>query len=84
MMEGWLCPRCHKVNAPWVSQCSCEDFWRDKITCNPCTTGAYPRDNSNVLDSWGYNHVGECDCVGHLYSDELGIILYGIHYTGVC
>lgn len=31
MMEGWLCPRCHKVNAPWVSQCSCEDFWRDKI-----------------------------------------------------
>lgn len=42
------------------------------------------QDNSNVLDSWGYNHVGECDCVGHLYSDELGIILYGIHYTGVC
>ena len=26
-------------------------------------------DNSNVLDSWGYNHVGECDCVEHLYSD---------------
>lgn len=48
MMEGWLCPRCHKVNAPWVSQCSCEDFWRDKITCNPCTTGAYPRDNWSV------------------------------------
>lgn len=42
------------------------------------------QDNSNVLDSWGYNHVGECDCVEHLYSDELGIILYGIHYTGVC
>lgn len=49
MMEGWLCPRCHKVNAPWVSQCSCEDFWRDKITCNPCTTGAYPRDNWSVI-----------------------------------
>lgn len=30
------------------AQCSCEDFWRDKITCNPCTTGAYPRDNWSV------------------------------------
>lgn len=36
MMEGWLCPRCKKVNAPWVSQCSCEDFWCDNITCSPC------------------------------------------------
>lgn len=45
MMEGWICPRCHKVNAPWVLQCSCEDFWRDKITNIPCTIGAYPRDN---------------------------------------
>ena len=20
--EGWICPRCGKVNAPWVMQCS--------------------------------------------------------------
>ena len=42
MMEGWLCPRCNKINAPWVSQCSCEDFWLDKITCGPCII---PRDD---------------------------------------
>lgn len=42
------------------------------------------RDNDNVLDSWGYNRVGEYDRIEHLYSDKTGIILYGIHYTGVC
>lgn len=25
LQVGWLCPRCKKVNAPWVSQCSCEN-----------------------------------------------------------
>ena len=21
---GWQCPRCHKVHAPWVSECDCQ------------------------------------------------------------
>ena len=21
--EGWICPRCGKINASWVMQCSC-------------------------------------------------------------
>lgn len=39
LQEGWLCPRCQKVNAPWVSQCSCENSlnningpWADSFT----------------------------------------------------
>ena len=30
--RGWLCPRCGRVNAPWVRQCDCSDNnWT--ITC---------------------------------------------------
>lgn len=21
--EGWLCPQCRRVNAPWMAQCTC-------------------------------------------------------------
>lgn len=37
--SGWLCPRCGRINAPWVRQCDCSPSstvsW-DKITINPC------------------------------------------------
>lgn len=26
--EGWICPRCGKVNAPWVMQCSVIEILR--------------------------------------------------------
>lgn len=43
--EGWICPRCGKVNAPWVMQCSCNRnialpkveasyYEGDQATCN--------------------------------------------------
>lgn len=24
--QGWECPRCHKINAPWVPQCNCTEY----------------------------------------------------------
>lgn len=41
MMEGWLCPRCKKVNAPWVSQCTCTGC-HETITTNTPVTGDPP------------------------------------------
>ena len=37
--DGWSCPRCNRINAPWVRQCSCcapSTYTWDKITVNPC------------------------------------------------
>lgn len=25
MKEGWICPRCKKINAPFVPSCDCEE-----------------------------------------------------------
>lgn len=41
MMEGWLCPRCRRVNAPWVSQCTCTGC-HETITTNTPVTGDPP------------------------------------------
>lgn len=44
--EGWICPRCGKVNAPWLMQCFCNRnthilpkvgapyYEGDQATCN--------------------------------------------------
>ena len=36
--KGWECPRCGRINAPWVRQCDCSPstYTVDKITVNPC------------------------------------------------
>lgn len=53
--KGWECPRCKRINAPWVRQCDCSgnnwtitsdwtykpDWWKE-ITCNPDTFRIHP------------------------------------------
>ena len=48
--RGWECPRCGRINAPWVRQCDCsrdnltvtwsspsigtDEWWKTYVTCN--------------------------------------------------
>lgn len=39
-------------------------------------------DKSNWLDSWGYSYVNESNIIEGIYSEEDGILKYGIYYYG--
>ena len=54
--QGWECPRCGRINAPWVRQCDCSrsnwtittsdwiykpEWWRE-VTCSPDTFKVHP------------------------------------------
>jgi len=45
MQEGWVCPRCGRVYAPWVAMCSwCSLVTTGSITITyPETPGGMPR-----------------------------------------
>ena len=54
--QGWECPRCGRINAPWVRQCDCSrsnwtittsdwtykpEWWKE-VTCNSDTFKIHP------------------------------------------
>ena len=76
MMEGWLCPRCKRINAPWVSQCTCNETIT--ITTNTPVTGDPPFTWSSNL-----NWATCCDTSAKtvpsvLYADKISSV------TGTC
>ena len=40
MQEGWVCPKCGRVNAPFVDHCPCSSI--DNIKVNPIPYYPYP------------------------------------------
>lgn len=33
-MEGWICPRCQRVWAPWVKECTCKPIFISRYNCS--------------------------------------------------
>ena len=69
--QGWECPRCGRINAPWVRQCDCTrgtydydkwtitptwDWWRTHVTCGQADANTYiNKDRVEVGGSDYYN-----------------------------
>lgn len=53
--KGWECPRCGRINAPWVRQCDCSPSNWGKITVNPCDD--WDKITINPCDDWQKNSV---------------------------
>lgn len=45
MMEGWICPRCGKVNAPWMPCCNCTPALVSPTLPNDWPQPRYTTDN---------------------------------------
>ena len=67
--RGWICPRCNRVNAPSLMQCSCSQYQFPLTTSAPtggmaATLGRCPECGEYIATIWvnGEQQSGYCAC----------------------
>ena len=62
--EGWVCPRCGRVNAPWLPCCDCQATHRMTTYMQQTTGIKWTRDTTttNPKGSGMIDASGKTDC----------------------
>ncbi len=62
MKEGWICPRCGKVNAPFIESCDCKPYEAVSNTDSECGCGGFH--DWQLISVWnrtdGAGYRGRC------------------------
>ena len=54
MNEAWICPRCGRVNAPWMAQCTCDICDGPKVVYG---TGEDKKNKRSMTNEYVSNHL---------------------------